>query len=95
MSVHVMARADELHHEESRFGFGETFALAEHVHEGATGTKLESHVDVGFVFKAFAKVNDVGMRERAMDLNFCIKLEQRRRYHNSDTKRRPKNPLWF
>jgi hypothetical protein len=74
MGVHVVACTDELNHEEAGFGFSEPSAVAKHVHEGARLAKFERHVYVEVVLEAVAEVHDVGVRKRAMYLNFCVKL---------------------
>jgi len=77
--VHVVTRADELDHEEAGFWFSESATAAQHVHERARGTELECHVDVVGVFEAFLEVDNIGMLERAVDFDFCVKLEIYRR----------------
>ena len=37
-------------------------------------TELEGHVDVIVVFKTFVKADDVGVCQRAMDLDFGVQL---------------------
>jgi hypothetical protein len=74
VSVHVVACADELDHEKASFGFGESATAAQHVHERSRGAELKRHVDIVIVFEALLEVDDVGVLERAMDLNFCVKL---------------------
>ena len=75
VGVHVVTGTDELDHEEAGLGLGEASSSAEHVREGAVVAELEGHVDVIVVFEAFLKTNDVGMLERLVDLDFCVKLE--------------------
>jgi hypothetical protein len=75
MGMHVMTGTDELYHKESRLRLCEHTTAMEHAHERPVGTKLQSHVDILFVLKAVEKANDVGMVQRFVDLNLCIKLE--------------------
>ena len=63
-----------LHHEEARLGLGEAAPAAEHVHEGAIVAELEGHVDVVFVLETVLEADDVGVLERLVDLDFCVKL---------------------
>ena len=72
VGMHVMACTNELNHVETSFRFAKPPSPTEHIHERARGTELESHVDIDIVFKTIFEVNDIGMFERTMDLNFCI-----------------------
>ena len=92
--VHVLARADELHHEEARLGLGEAAPAAEHVHEGAIVAELEGHVDVVFVLETVLEADDVGVLERLVDLDFCIKLASSSR-STSTIEARGESVLWF
>ncbi len=72
--VHVVARADKLNHIVSGFWLGKTASATKHIHQGAIVTKLEGHINVLFVFKAFLEADDVRVFKRTMDLDFGIKL---------------------
>ena len=74
MGVHVVTCADELDHKEAGFGFGKSATAAQHVHERSRGAELKCHVDIVVVFEAVLEVDDVGVLERAVDFDFCIKL---------------------
>ena len=79
--VHVVTRANELDHEEAGFWFSESATAAQHVHERTRGAELERHVDVVGVFEAFLEVDDIGMLERAVDFDLCVKLAINGRQH--------------
>ena len=70
--VHVLACADELHHEEACLGLREAAATAEHVHERAVVAELEGHVYIVIVLEAILEADDVRMLERLVDLDFCV-----------------------
>ena len=74
VGVHVVACADELDHEKASFGLGKSATAAQHVHERSRGAEFKRHVDIVIVFEALLEVDDVGVLERAMDFNFCVKL---------------------
>ena len=74
VGVHVVACADELDHEKASFGFGKSATAAQHVHERSRGAEFKRHVDIVIVFEALLEVDDVGVLERAMDFDFCVKL---------------------
>lgn len=59
--MHIVARADELNHEESRFRLGEASTSTKQVHERAVRTQFKRHVDVLVVFETILKVDDVGV----------------------------------
>jgi hypothetical protein len=74
MGVHVVTGANELNHKEPGFWFSESASAAQHVHERTRRAKLKCHVDVVGVFEAFLEIDDVGVLERAVDFDFCVKL---------------------
>ena len=74
VGVHVVAGPNDLDQKEACLGLCKTAAAAEHVHEGAIVTELEGHVNVVVVFKTFVEADDIGMCQRAMDLDLGIQL---------------------
>ena len=94
VGVHVVAGTDELDHEEAGFGLGEASSSAEHVREGAVVAELEGHVDVVFVFEAVLEADDVGVLERLVDLDFCVKLGSSSQ-SASTVEARGESVLWF
>lgn len=74
VGMHIMASSYELNHEEPCFGFCETAAAAEHIHERATWAQLEGHIHILIVFETFLKVDNVRVIERAMNLDLCVQL---------------------
>ncbi len=47
----------------------------EHTHERAAGTELKCHVYVLFVLEAVYEADDIGMVQRLVDFDLCVKLE--------------------
>ena len=74
--VHVMAGTCELHQEEAGFWLGEALAMVVHVHERAGCAKFEDHVVVVVVFEVTLEANDIGVFERAVDIDFHAELER-------------------
>lgn len=74
MGVHVVAGTNDLHQEETCFGFCEAAATTEHVHEGTAVAELEGHVDVVVILKTFVKADYVGVGQRTVDLDFRVEL---------------------
>ena len=75
--MHVMTCTDELNHVETSLRFAKPPSPTKHIHERARGTELESHVDVVIVFETIFEVNNIRMFERAVNLDFGVKLKER------------------
>ena len=76
MRVHVMASTGELDQEEAGFWLGEALAMVVHVHERPGRAKFEGHVVVVVVFEVTLEANDIGVFERAVDIDFHAELER-------------------
>ena len=76
VGMHIMTCTNELNHVETSLGFAKPPPPTKDIHERARGTELESHVDVVIVFETIFEVNDIGMFERAVNLNFGVKLKE-------------------
>jgi len=66
--------ANELDHKEPGFWFSESATAAQDVHQRTRGAELECQVDVLGVFEAFLEVDDIGVLERTVDFDFCVKF---------------------
>ena len=77
IGMHVMARSEELNHEVSRLGFRKATSPSKHVHKRTSLAELEDHVDILRIFEAFAKINNIGMLKRPVNLDLCKKLKRR------------------
>ena len=74
MSVHVVARADELDEEYAGLGLRDASARPKHVHERTVGTELERHVHVRLIFETVGESNDVRVLQGLVDLDFRVEL---------------------
>jgi hypothetical protein len=72
--VHVVTCPNELYHKVSCFWLGEAPPATEHVHQRTTWAKFECHVDILVIFKTILETHDVGMFERAVNLNLGVQL---------------------
>ena len=75
MGVHIVAGADDLDEEKTCFRLGIPFAATKHIHHTAVVAELKSHVHVFVIFKTFLEANDIGVLERAVEFDLCIKLD--------------------
>lgn len=74
MGMHIVARADELDHKETRFRLCEASSATEHVHEGSGCAEFKGHVDIILIFETVVEHDNVVVFKRTMYLYFCIKL---------------------
>jgi hypothetical protein len=71
-----MSCPNELNHVETSLRFAKPPSPTKHIHERARWTELEGHVDIFIVFETILEVNNIGMFERSVNLDFGVKLKK-------------------